>query len=377
MKITDVKTTRFKCITRTERDTDGHGHPGPERETTSTMLQIDTDEGVSGYWFGANASVMETVIKPAIVGKDPFMREEIWHDLNERQRLNMGTMSDKVLCSVDLALWDLAGRALDIPCYKMLGGYRDKVPAYASTMCGDDLENGLATPKDYANLAEWAMKRGYPAYKLHTWQPPYEGAPSVKRDIEACAAVREVVGPDVPCMLDPYHYYDREAALALAKGLEELNYYWMEEPMDEHSMSSYIWLTANTSLAICGPETCEGKMYIRAEWIKNNACDISRCGVGDVGGLTPLVKTIHLCESFGIRCEIHGGGFGNLTALCAMKNGEFYERGLLHPFLDHEQPAEWLHEIADPMDEQGFVHISQLPGLGMNINFDYIEMNKI
>ena len=96
MKITDVRTTRFKCITRTERDSDGHGHPGPERETTSTMLQIDTDEGVSGYWFGANPSVMETVIKPAIVGKDPFMREDIWHDLNERQRLNMGTMSDKV-----------------------------------------------------------------------------------------------------------------------------------------------------------------------------------------------------------------------------------------------------------------------------------------
>ena len=99
------------------------------------------------------------------------MREEIWIDLNERQRLNMGVMSDKVLCSVDLALWDLAGRALDIPCYKMIGGYRDKVPAYASTMCGDDLENGLATPEDYAKFAEWAMKRGYPSFKLHTWQP--------------------------------------------------------------------------------------------------------------------------------------------------------------------------------------------------------------
>ncbi|SVB55554.1 uncharacterized protein METZ01_LOCUS208408 [marine metagenome] len=377
MQITDVRTTRFRCISRTQRDTDGHGHPGPERESTQTLLQIDTDQGVSGYWFGANASVMESIIKPAIVGRDPFFREEIWHDLNERQRLNMGTMSDKVLTSVDLALWDLAGRALDIPVYKMLGGYRDRVPAYSSTMCGDDLENGLATPEDYAKFAEWSMQRGYQAFKLHTWQPPYEGAPSTRRDLEACAAVREAVGPNIPCMLDPYHYYDREAALRLARGLEELDYYWMEEPMDEHSMSSYIWLTANTSLAICGPETCEGKMYVRAEWIKNDACDISRCGVGDVGGLTPLMKTIHLCESFGMRCEIHGGGFGNLAALCAMKNGEFYERGLLHPFIDYEQPAEWLHELADPMDEQGFVHISQLPGLGMNIDFDYIEKNRV
>jgi len=114
----------------------------------------------------------------------------------------------------------------------------------------------------------------------------------------------------------------------LAKRLGDLNYYWMEEPMDEHSMSSYIWLCQQTSPPICGPETCEGKMHVRAEWIKHNACDISRAGVGDVGSLTPLMKTIHLCESFGVRCEIHGGGFGNLAALCAMRNGEFYERGL-------------------------------------------------
>ena len=107
-------------------------------------------------------------------------------------------------------------------------------------MCGDDLKDGLATPEDYAKFAKWAMGRGYPAFKLHTWQPPYEGAPNPKRDIEACAAVRDVVGPGVPLMLDPYHYYDREAALYLAKSLVELDYYWMEEPMDEHSMSSYI-----------------------------------------------------------------------------------------------------------------------------------------
>ena len=377
MKIIDVQTIRFKVKSNTVRDTDGHGHPGPERESSQTLLKIITDEDVCGYWFGADAGIIESVVKPAIVGEDPYDREKIWRDLNHRQRLNMGTMSDKVLRSVDLALWDLAGRAVGLPVYKLLGGYRDKVPAYASTMCGDDLEGGLATPEDYAKYAAWCMQRCYPAFKLHTWQPPYEGAPSPKRDIEACAAVREAVGPDVPLMLDPYHYYDRESALYLAKELEKLDYYWMEEPMDEHSMSSYVWLCEQTSLPICGPETCEGKMYVRAEWIKAGACDISRCGVGDVGGLTPLMKTIHLCESFGMRCEIHGGGPGNLHALCAMHNGEFYERGLSHPFIDFDVPAAYLHEHGEPMDEQGFVHVPQRPGLGMNINWDYIEKNTI
>ena len=135
--------------------------------------------------------MIEIVVKSAIVGEDPFNREKIWRDLNHRQRLNMGTMSDKVLMAVDLALWDLAGRAIGKPVYKLLGGYRDKVPAYASTMCGDDFEGGLATPEDYARFAEWCIQRGYPAFKLHTWQPPYEGAPDPKRDIAACAAVRD------------------------------------------------------------------------------------------------------------------------------------------------------------------------------------------
>lgn len=140
MKITDVKTIRFKYTSNSERDTDGHGHPGPEHEATQTLLQIDTDEDVSGYWFGANPSVVESVIKPALVGLDPFNREWIWDDLNQRQRLNLGTMSDRVLCGVDCALWDLAGRALGQPVYKLLGGFRDKVPAAAR--CVETISRG-------------------------------------------------------------------------------------------------------------------------------------------------------------------------------------------------------------------------------------------
>jgi len=267
---------------------------------------------------------------------------------------------------------------LNIPVHKLLGATRDKVPAYASTMCGDDVEGGLGTPEDYAAFAEWCIERGYPAFKLHTWQPPYEGAPDVKRDIAACAAVREVYGPDAHLMLDPYHYYSRLESLYLAKGLEELDYYWMEEPMDEHSMSSYVWLCEQTALPIGGPETAEGKMFTRAEWIKAGACDLVRGGVGDLGGLTPLMKVAHLAESFGMRMEVHGGGPGNFHALCAMGfPGEYYERGLLHPFIDYEQPPAWLNRLDDPMDEEGFVHISQLPGLGQDINWDYINANLV
>ena len=374
MKIVDIITEVFRSRSRIVRDSEGHTHPGPEHDATQTLLRIVTDEGVEGYWIGVNRDAIERIVKPVLVGADPFYREKIWQTLKERQRLNLGILSDRVLCAVDLALWDLAGRYLNQPVYKLLGGYRDKVPAYASTMCGDELEGGLDTPEAYAKFALECKERGYTAFKLHTWQPPVADAPDPKRDVAACRAVREAVGEDMALMLDPFHYYSREASLYLGRELEKLNYHWIEEPMDEHSTSSYVWLTNQLDIPVVGPETAEGRMQTRTEWIVRGASDISRAGVGDVGGITPLMKTAHLCESFGVAMEVHGGGAGNLHALCAMGiPGEYYERGLLHPFIDYDEPAPWLNTLADPLDDAGYVHVSQQPGLGLDINFAYIK----
>ena len=378
MKIVDLIVETFSFKSHVVPDSEGHAHPGPEHDAAQSLLRIVTDEGVEGYAFGANAAVIQSIVRPVLLGQDPLYRERIWQTLKGRQRLHMGALSDRVLSTVDLALWDLAGRALDQPVYKLLGGYRDEVLAYASTMCGDDVEGGLNSPRAYAEFALECQARGYKAFKLHTWQPPVPGAPDPKRDVAACAAVREAVGPEMALMLDPFHYYSREEALYLGRELEKLGYYWFEEPMDEHSTSSYIWLADQLSIPVLGPETAEGKMYIRAEWIVRGASDISRGGVGDVGGITPLMKTAHLCESFGVAMEVHGGGAANLHVLCAMGiPGEYYERGLLHPFLDYEQPKPWLNELEDPIDGEGYVHVSQKPGLGMDINFDYIRAHAV
>ncbi|MCU0522118.1 MAG: enolase [Anaerolineae bacterium] len=379
MKIVDIHVRTFRYASCVIRDSEGHGHPGANHEARQSIVTIVADDGTEGTMVGGiSQSVLDGLVKPAILGQDPFYRERIWQTLKERQRLNLSSLSDRVVAVIDCALWDLAGRALGLPVYKLLGAYRDKVPAYASTMCGDDLPGGLDTPEAYAAFAVQCRERGYPAFKLHTWQPPIPGAPDVRRDVAACAAVRQAVGLGVPLMLDPYHYYSREQSLYLGRELEKLGFAWMEEPMDEHSMSSYVWLSDRLDLAICGPETVEGKMHARAEWIKHGAADILRGGVGDVGGITPLVKIAHLAESFGMRMEVHGGGLANLHVLCAMGiPGQFYERGLLHPFVDYEEPAPWLNRIEDPMDDEGFVHVPQQPGLGWDFNYAHIEGNLI
>ncbi|MGC9520326.1 MAG: mandelate racemase family protein [Anaerolineae bacterium] len=379
MQITDITMRLFRTTSQIIRDSEGHSHPGPSHASQQGILTIQTDEDCEGYAFGSIPQpTLERLVKPILVGENPFYRERIWQALKERQRLNLGSLGDRILALVDIALWDLAGRALGQPVYRLLGAYRDKVPAYASTMCGDDLEGGLDSPEAYAEFALACLARGYPAFKLHTWQPPMPGAPDPKRDIAACTAVREAVGPDVPLILDPYHYYGREESLYLGRELEKLDFLWMEEPMDEHSLSSYVWLAQQLDLPICGPETAEGKMFTRAEWIKQGAADIVRGGVADVGGITPLIKIAHLAEAFGMRMEVHGGGAANLHVLCAMGiPGQYYERGLLHPFIDYEAPRPWLRQLEDPMDEEGHVHVSPEPGLGWDIDFEYVREHLV
>jgi L-alanine-DL-glutamate epimerase-like enolase superfamily enzyme len=377
MKITDVRAEVFGYKSKIVRDAEGHTHPGPEHEATETLIRIMTDEGAEGYCFGAGKDVIDRLAKPALLGENPLDREKIWQRLKQWQRTNR-QLSDRVLGVVDMALWDLAGRYLDQPVYRLLGGFRDKVPAYASTMIADDLEGGLNSPEAFADFAQKCREQGYPAFKIHTWMPPIDRASGPERDVAACRAVKERVGDSMALMLDPWHYYNREEVLFIGRELEKLGFYWFEEPMEEDNITSYVWLTDKLDIPIVGPETAAGKMFSRAEWIVRGASDISRGGVLDVGGITPLMKIAHLCESFGVRLELHLGGAGNLQVLGAMGiPGEYYERGLLHPFIDYEKPDPWLNEIVDPMDEEGFVQIPQKPGLGLDINFDYIKKNTV
>jgi len=381
MKISDVRVEVFKYESEVVEDSEGHLHPGPKHEARNALVTVLTDDGAEGYSFGSpdllRESVMERHVRPALLGRDPFDRERIWQDLFKWQRLGWGAFSDCALAAVETALWDLAGRHLGLPVYKLLGGFRDRVPAYGSTMCGDELPGGLATPEDYARFTEQLVKRGYGAIKLHTWMPPVSFSPDVKMDVRAAAAVREAVGPDIELMVDAYHYYSREEALYFGRELEKLGYYWFEEPMDEFSTSAYAWLAGQLDIPVLGPEYASGKMQTRAEWIVRGAADIIRAGVPDVGGIGPTMKIAHLAESHGMTCEIHYHGAGNLHVLGAISNGRWYERGLLHPFLDYEQTPAWLNSPVDPMDDDGFVPLSSRPGLGEDINFDYIRDNLV
>ncbi|GAA3439231.1 enolase C-terminal domain-like protein [Kutzneria kofuensis] len=381
MLIDAVAVRVFTTTARTAVDEAGHRHPAPEHEVTAALLEITDQDGNAGYCPVQPDHLREPVlaghIRPTVVGRDPWQRERLWQALSRRQRGAHGGLTDRALGYVDQALWDLLGRRVGLPVWKLLGGARDRVPAYASTMCGDEIPGGLSCPEDYAAFAEQLAKRGYRGIKLHTWMPPVPFAPDVRLDIRTCAAVREAVGPDIALMLDANHWYRRTEALELGRALEKLDFAWYEEPMDEASISSYRWLADQLAVPVIGPETAAGKHFARAEWISAGACDILRAGVDDCGGIGATLKAVHLAEAFNIDCEIHGNGSGNLAVLGATESGRWYERGLLHPHVDFDEPPPHRHTIVDTMDADGIVTMPSAPGLGDDWNFDYISEHTV
>ena len=163
MKIADVEVIRFRTATQSRPTRWGYGTPLPEgetREVVTTITKIVTDDGAEGYALGGDAGVTEAVVKPLLVGEDPLDRERLWHWMD--QMVTFGhALSEAQAGVVDCALWDLAGRVTGLPVSKLLGGCRERVPAYASTA------PNLGDPDVYAEHVRACKARGYKAYKVH------------------------------------------------------------------------------------------------------------------------------------------------------------------------------------------------------------------
>jgi L-alanine-DL-glutamate epimerase-like enolase superfamily enzyme len=383
VKITDLKIVPF--VTHADRFRNGQAFPNTE--LVQTLTSIETDEGATGYYFGGGShgdqeglhvddrELLLGRIRSLLVGQDPFDRELIW------KWLWVANIPEHVASVVDLALWDLAGRVLDLPSYKLLGGARDRVKAYASTY------PNVGSPEQYAEHALDCQHAGYLAYKIHPhyfWDPATRaatpGRPSnVDWDIETCRLVRQAVGPDYTLMYDPWGtYHSVEEALKVGRELERLNFLWYEHPMPEYRVESYVRLARELTIPILSPEIAAGGVFTRADWILRGASDMSRIDTNR-GGITGARKTAIVCEAYGVRCEIHMAGFANLQVLGATSEdtSEYYEKGLLAPGVDYDAPHPYLRETCDRLDPDGYITLPTAPGLGYQIVWDAIEASRL
>jgi L-alanine-DL-glutamate epimerase-like enolase superfamily enzyme len=331
-----------------------------KRETV--LLTITADNGLEGQfipYIGMGKvikHVVEEVFRPALIGEDPLSRERLWYKI---YNLDLSAKAPiYVHGALDVALWDLIGKALNVPLYKLLGAYRDRIKSYASTLTFESLE-------DYANNCKEYVSRGYKAIKLHAWG-------DMKRDMEACRVVREAVGEDIVLMFDAALAYDHEEALSAGRELEKLNYYWYEDPLKNYDTYGYRELRSKLRIPLVIDESASGGVYEVASNILAGNTGIVHSDVFLKGGITGLMKIAGVCEAFGIKCQVHGPGVANLHAACAVKNCEYYESIV---------PEDTYHfGVKEPPivpDENGFVCPPNKPGLGYELDWDWIHQYAI
>jgi L-alanine-DL-glutamate epimerase-like enolase superfamily enzyme len=333
------------------------------------IVQVCTDDGIEGYGcsrsYGGTtgrvlAEIIRNVLAPAILGEDPMQREKLWQKIVSLDRL--AYLPVYAHGCIDTALWDIAGKAMHLPLYRILGATRDKVLAYASSMTHPRIE-------DYAQEALRCKEQGYRAYKLHPWGDP-------RRDVAACRAVREAVGDDMVLMLDAVAAYDFSSAMWVGRQLEALNFHWYEEPLPDAYLPAYERLARELDIPIAGTETNAGSLYGIAEHLARGTVDIVRGDVTYKGGLTGLKKMADVAAAFGINCEVHHGGSpimnaANLHVICAIDNCEYFE--VLVP----EAAYDFGLTTCLNIDSDGYVHVPQGPGLGIQLDWQAIDAAKV
>ena len=250
MKITDVTVTLFRWEgippTTYNRHTGTFGG-----DTEMGLVTIQTDEGLEGHAFlgsalnGAHADGPDLLryLKPLLMDQNPLDRERLYDDLSHRNRM----VAWRTIGAADIALWDLAGKAAGLPVHQLIGTYRHSVPAYASSAV-------LPSKEAYAEEAVKIKEAGWAAYKIH---PPTRW----EEDIQVCRAVREAVGDDYPVMLDSTWSYSFHQAIRVGRAIEELGFYWYEDPLADDDIYNCVKLAGETRYPAYGDGVFPGRFH--------------------------------------------------------------------------------------------------------------------
>jgi L-alanine-DL-glutamate epimerase-like enolase superfamily enzyme len=361
MKITNVKATVIEV--------DNAYRPGQGQKGVSNFIQVFTDQGIEGRVltdrgpFGefrarpVSQAIVE-LYKPMIMGQDPLDRERLWEMMVARSF--GGTMMFAV-GAIDLCLWDIAGQKAGMPIYKMLGGYRDKIRAYASVF-------SFESPRAYADYARKIVAMGYTGIKLHL-------RGTYKDHIAAARAVREAVGNEIDCFFDANCRYDRRTALIVGRELEKLNYYWYEEPLPNSDIEGLRELCQVLDIPISATEEffhVQPSHY--TPYLIQHATDIMRTDA--LLGITLAKKVTDMCDAFHVKCEPEGWGpatgqFATLHLAGCCRNTEFFEK---------TEPGDAYDVcVKNPIkiDSEGFVHMPTGPGLGPDFDLDEIRRRTV
>jgi L-alanine-DL-glutamate epimerase-like enolase superfamily enzyme len=290
------------------------------------VLRLLTDAGIVGWGSsgfgmvpggpGVVATIIQEEIKPVLIGQDPAfpkkIQQELWRALEYQ-----GTqgVTQFALSAVDIAVWDILGKAAGMPVYKMLGAARDRMPAYA--MCGWYREHDEDHSQYKARIHE-VLDRGYRAFKVKV------GRYSLEDDAERIEVGRKTAGNDIRIMVDANQVFSRPEALRRGRVYQQLGCFWYEEPLPPWDHEGYAELAQALDMRIAGGENEYGRRQFMDLMLKKGV-DVVQPDNRRGGGPTEWMEIGAISDGFGLELASHGGGPVNLNMLCAIPNAIYME----------------------------------------------------
>ena len=346
------------------------------------FVRIETDEGIMGLGEAHPGEGITDVIvkrlKPLLVGKDPLNVEPLYHHMIGRTiGQSVGGTMLGAIGGVETALWDLAGKALSVPIYQLLGGkYRDRLRPYADVGRGS---GGIDTPQAWAQRAREGVADGYQAIKFdidHSadelqHDPVNRGLSLAELDkmTALVAAVREAVGDDIDVCIDCHGLYNVRDVLLLAQRLEPFNLMFLEDPVPPENIDAMGKVTASTSIPICTGEWVHRRDGFR-RLIQEQACDMLHVDVSATGGILEAKKIADLADLYYMPFAAHNivsplGMVAAAHVCAAVRNLHSMEL----PY--HADQVSWRWELVqskETMIQDGQFVVPDGPGLGVELN---------
>lgn len=339
------------------------------------LVKVTTDTGLVGWGEGYGpADVLSAGVKyltQYVIGANPLQNEVIWETLYRRtlDYARRGILMAAV-SAIDVAIWDLKGKALGQPVHELLGGKkRDILYPYATGLYFREEEN-LA--EALAQEASEYKDLGYKAIKMKVGM-------TIEEDIVHVKAVRDAIGPDVKLMVDSNHAYNLKEAIALSKAIEPYDISWFEEPISPEFYEQHSELRSATSIPIAGGE-CEYLRYGFHQLLKNKALDIIQPDICACGGITEAKKIATLASTYGVEVVPHS--WGTYIAISAavhfVANLESIPGRMSMPefMIEHDRTSNDLRDLITLPSfkiENGELIVPDTPGLGVEIDEEKLQ----
>ncbi len=345
-------------------------------QRSTTLVKVTTDDGLVGWGEGAAASLIDGLLAPLLIGQDPMDRAGLWermfHALYNGN--NAVGLAGSALSALDIALWDLAGKATGLPVCALLGGkVRDKVAVYATGLYYTEGE----FPDRLLDEARGYVAAGFRGMKTKV------GGLSIAEDVARVRALRDAIGPDIHLMVDANEAYNATTAIRIGQKLADLDLVWFEEPVNAQDLNAYLEVKAALPMAIAGGENLRTR-YEFKPYLTRRAYDIVQPDIMHCGGITEMQRICAMANACGIQVNPHVWGSPVMIAatlhLAATlppcppaRNAQPY---MQEPVMEFDRtPSAIRQELcAVPFDqEDSFVRVPTGPGLGIEVDEEVVE----